>query len=164
MIYSRSHSPNPYIESRTDDRLVLVVPHVVLVSESNTRGYWTKHFKRHQAQRGDFKLIVGALVRGVDYPVNVILEYHGLEGKMLMDDGNIGAAFKHVQDGIADAIGVDDGNRKFWKWSYTQVNDAPKARTFVVVTFERRADENEKDLVKGPKARARRELPRRGGR
>jgi hypothetical protein len=140
MIHSRTHSPNPYIESRTDDVVVLVVPHVVLVSESNTRGYWTKHFKRHQAQRGDFDRIVRCLVRGITYPVRVDLDYHGVMGVKYMDQGNIGSAFKHIQDGIADAIGVDDGGRKFWDWHYDQHNDAPKGRTYVVVTFTKRRD------------------------
>jgi hypothetical protein len=141
MIHSRTHSPNPYIELRTEDQIVLVVPKVHMLSESNTRGYWTKHFKRHQAQRSEFNLIVSALVKGVDYPVRVDLTYHSV-GRM-MDQGNIGAAFKHIQDGIADAIGVDDGDRKFWDWHYDEINDAPKGHVYVVVTFTRRSLENE---------------------
>lgn len=37
----------------------------------------------------------------------------------VLDDDNLAAACKHVRDGIADALGVDDGGR-FVRWVYAQ--------------------------------------------
>lgn len=41
-------------------------------------------------------------------------------GKRYLDDDGVPSGFKSVRDAIAAVIGVDDGNRDFWRWSYDQ--------------------------------------------
>jgi hypothetical protein len=41
-------------------------------------------------------------------------------GKRMLDDDNLATAFKHVRDGVADAIGIDDGSERY-TWEYAQV-------------------------------------------
>lgn len=40
-------------------------------------------------------------------------------GKRILDDDNLSGGFKHVRDGIADALGVDDGSGDI-KFEYFQ--------------------------------------------
>jgi hypothetical protein len=42
-----------------------------------------------------------------------------------LDDDNLAASIKHVRDGIADALGIDDGG-PFVQWRYAQIKVAPK--------------------------------------
>ena len=41
-------------------------------------------------------------------------------GPRKLDDDNLSAAFKRIRDGVADALGVDDGNRRRVRWEYKQ--------------------------------------------
>jgi crossover junction endodeoxyribonuclease RusA len=41
-------------------------------------------------------------------------------GKRTLDDDNLPTAFKHIRDGVADAIGIDDGSARY-TWEYAQV-------------------------------------------
>ena len=42
-------------------------------------------------------------------------------GKKLLDRLNLVGGFKAIQDGICDAVGIDDSNTEQLKWSYEQV-------------------------------------------
>lgn len=41
-------------------------------------------------------------------------------GKKMMDDDNLAISAKAVRDGVADALGVDDGDRTKVTWAYDQ--------------------------------------------
>jgi hypothetical protein len=41
-------------------------------------------------------------------------------GKRKLDSDNLAISAKHVRDGIADALGIDDGDEKRVTWSYAQ--------------------------------------------
>ena len=41
-------------------------------------------------------------------------------GVRYLDDDNLAAAFKRIRDGVADALGVDDGDRRRIRWEYVQ--------------------------------------------
>lgn len=46
-------------------------------------------------------------------------------GVQRLDDDNVAGAFKHVRDGIAQALGVDDGHPLF-RWRYRQETKHPR--------------------------------------
>lgn len=106
-----------------------------LVSESNARQHWTKKHARTANRRSLVGMIVRTKIGRVTYPVRVDLTYHN---SRRIDPGNIGVAFKAVQDGIADAIGVDDGNLDFYDWHYHSSPDAPRNGTWVEIVFRER--------------------------
>ena len=40
-------------------------------------------------------------------------------GARKLDSDNLASAFKHVRDGVAEYVGVDDGDER-WTWNYAQ--------------------------------------------
>lgn len=90
---------------------------IVVVSEANQRGFWWSKDKRRKEQRGNSALLVCAYTplafrRRVTH---VTLTRYG---QRLLDTDNLAGAFKAVRDGIADALGIDDGTIP---WQYDQL-------------------------------------------
>ena len=46
-------------------------------------------------------------------------------GPRTLDDDNLAGGFKHVRDGVADWLGIDDGDKRL-TWRYEQRKGAPK--------------------------------------
>ena len=90
------------------------------MSESNLRGHWTRHHKRHQNQRGGACLLTRIACiterRRRGKPELVVM---CRVAPRLLDAGNVAAALKHVQDGVADGLEVNDGDRAI-RWVYEQ--------------------------------------------
>jgi crossover junction endodeoxyribonuclease RusA len=61
------------------------------------------------------------------------------EGPRRVDDDNLAGAFKAVRDGVADALGVDDGDTNAVRWEYRQ----DKARACAVSVEIRGADDRD---------------------
>ena len=55
-------------------------------------------------------------------------------GNRRFDSGNLGHAFKAIQDGIADAMGINDGNQRL-RWKYEQ-EQVPKGQEEIIVLIE----------------------------
>ena len=55
-------------------------------------------------------------------------------GKRLLDDDNLQGAFKHVRDGVADALGIDDGSLRY-RWVYVQ-EKGPKYGVEIEIQIE----------------------------
>lgn len=94
-------------------------------SETNARGHWGKKSRRAKAQREFAKLCTISkldrkLVGFVPKSIKLVRVY---PSNKPLDQGNLAAAMKAVQDGICDALGVDDGHPDI-KWIYDQ--DKPK--------------------------------------
>lgn len=53
-----------------------------------------------------------------------------------LDSDNLPGAFKHVRDGMADALGIDDGDARL-AWSYAQVK-AKRGKCFATIVVELR--------------------------
>lgn len=90
------------------------------VSESNARGHWTRHAKRHQNQRGGAMLLTRVAVvverRRRGPPSSVVMRR---VAPRLLDEGNVAASLKYVQDGVADGLEINDGDRAI-RWTYEQ--------------------------------------------
>lgn len=97
-----------------------------LVNMSNAREHHMAKYKRESSYRGitrmatiarlrDQRLDVRALVM---LDLTVTITRFGLGTRPLDDDG-LSSACKGVRDGIADALGIDDGS-KHLRWLYAQ--------------------------------------------
>lgn len=93
----------------------LVLP-ILVVSEPNLRGSRRSKIARTKAQRMAAWAAVHNLVSRTDRGnvTSVTLMRYGVR---LLDDDNLAGAFKAVRDGIADALGVNDGKIP---WHYDQ--------------------------------------------
>lgn len=102
----------------------LVLP-VRIESESNLREHWSKKNRRANGskrkgtlgQRPTVKLACAAHFVKPKLPCTIRLTRIA---PRKLDQGNIAAALKHVQDGCADWIGIDDRHDKLVKYEYLQ--------------------------------------------
>ena len=93
------------------------IPGLCIVSESNAHEHWRKRQKRAKEQRGTVKLVMQANAKKPSIPCTIRLVRIA---PRKLDQGNIGAALKHVQDGCADWIGIDDRRDDLVKYEYLQ--------------------------------------------
>ena len=101
------------------------------VSESNAHEHWRK---RHKRANGNKKK--GIL--GQRETVKLILQTNAIKPALpctirlvriaprKLDQGNLAGSMKHVQDGCADWIGVDDRRDDVVKYEYAQERGKPK--------------------------------------
>lgn len=95
-------------------------------SEANLREHWAPKSRRARDQRGTARIIL----RQPQYAE--LFRHHGKFeitmtriGVRTLDPDNLANSFKHVQDGIADALGIDDGSSRI-TWEYAQEKGKPK--------------------------------------
>lgn len=92
-------------------------------SEANGREHWrakSSRVKRH-------RLTAWAELRKVERPaflgpVQITLTRIA---PLTLDDDNLASGFKATRDGVADWLGVDDGDKRL-TWRYQQERGAPK--------------------------------------
>lgn len=92
----------------------LILP-IRIESESNKRGHWSKHAKRTKTQRGLVCLACRAHFVKPSIPCTIRLTRIAPRE---LDQGNIAAALKAVQDGCADWLGIDDRKKNLVKYEY----------------------------------------------
>lgn len=99
------------------------------VSEPNVRGAWFKRAKRAKSQRRIVNYVLGAKMPRRPVPGEVVMARATLVrfGPGLVDSDNLQGAMKAIRDGVADVVGIDDGDRR-WTWTYEQ----ERARTWGV--------------------------------
>ena len=97
-------------------------------STLNVREHWRKRAKRAQEERAVVRMRL-AVVRGwaPSLPVTVTLTR---VGPRALDGDNVQGALKAVRDGVADALGVDDGSEDV-QWLYEQRGGAYEVRVKV---------------------------------
>ncbi len=106
------------------------------VSEMNRIEHWGTKRRRASGQRQLAKLCcdvslpspVARSIRNGKHEIKLVRV-----GGKRMDDDNLASAMKHVRDGIADSVQVDDGSDRI-KWKYDQLPDGShKSSVFVYV-------------------------------
>jgi predicted RNA-binding Zn ribbon-like protein len=108
-------------------KLELEIP-TTLPSLANLREHPMARHRRAQKIKGDVALVVTTR-RGFDQVAAAVRE---LGATIVLtriavrryDRDNLAAAFKHVQDGIAAALQVNDGDRRL-DWRYEQESGRP---------------------------------------
>lgn len=89
-----------------------------IVSEANVRECWQAKHRRSRKQRDMAYLCCRGYRRmaGNERPVSITLTRIG---RRKLDGDNLQRGFKAVRDGVADALGVDDGSDRI-TWQYRQ--------------------------------------------
>jgi len=103
------------------------------VSEANRREHWALKAKRVKMQRDMASLMVRMAWKGMSLPLTITLTR---VSSRQLDSDNLASAMKAVRDGIADAIGVNDGDSRL-EWRYKQER-AGAGEYGVLVEIERR--------------------------
>lgn len=103
-----------------------------LVSLTNQREHWAKKATRARMQRGVAKLALEGIKHRA-WPGTQLFIARG-EGVVValtrvapraLDDDNLRAAAKSVRDGVADWLGIDDGDERI-EWLYAQERGKPR--------------------------------------
>lgn len=94
-----------------------------LVSEANVREHWAKKAGRAKIQKFATRVAVQWVMserqQKPPMPCRVVLTRLG---KRKLDSDNLQRAFKAVRDGVAKAVGIDDGSDEL-QWEYKQIQD-----------------------------------------
>jgi hypothetical protein len=90
------------------------------VSEANQRDHWSKKARRAKDQRGTTALVVRAELRRnrVSIGDGLVVTLCRVAPRALDLDNGVGA-LKGVQDGVADALGINDRDPRV-TWEYQQ--------------------------------------------
>lgn len=100
--------------------IVQVTLPLKVLNESNRRDHWAPRARRTKQARETVGLVVGAHLRatgpGLRLPVVVTLTR--IAPRNLDSDGVV-SSMKACRDGVADALGVDDGDERV-EWRYSQ--------------------------------------------
>ena len=88
------------------------------VSESNAREHWAVKARRAKRQRHATALALRGLVQDLPPWSHLFVTLTRVSPGTLDVDNNVSSA-KHIQDGIADALGIDDGDPRV-SWFYAQ--------------------------------------------
>lgn len=95
---------------------------VRLPSRANARGGWARYATLHKEHRVIGRSIVPEGLKSMIAAGRVThlhVQLIRFAPRTLDAHDNLPGAFKSIVDGIADAIGIDDGT-SFYTWSYTQ--------------------------------------------
>lgn len=106
--------------ARTDstqaaERVCISLP-LKIVSVANLREHWRVRANRASHQRCLTMLVVQNKVPKDDAPTEVTLTRISARA---LDDDNLASAFKAVRDGVADALGLKDNDKRL-AWKYAQ--------------------------------------------
>ena len=90
---------------------------VATKSESNMREHWAPKAKRAKLQRSTAAMFSRQWTERLPpKPWLITLTRFGVRR---LDTGNLSGSLKHAQDGLCDAIGIDDGDEAHY-WRYRQ--------------------------------------------
>lgn len=95
-----------------------------IISEANARDCWPKSSKRKKLHRQTACAMLTRHCRPViDGPITITLTRIAPRG---LDDDNLASGFKAARDGVADWLGIDDGDKRL-TWRYAQRKGAARA-------------------------------------
>lgn len=108
-------------------RVLCVQYECEMPSLANVRWHWRKHMTVAKKQRTNayFHCLSGGS-RPKRFPCVVELVRFGRR----LDDDNLQRSLKHVRDGVADFLGMDDRDKRIM-WKYDQQNGTPGCRVTI---------------------------------
>ena len=124
-------------EARSSVGAEILLP-IRLYSEANLREHWAPRAQRARMQRSTVCAAVRCRVK--PGPTACWQVEITRVGKRKLDDDNLARSAKHVRDGVADALEVDDGDVARVSWSYTQKTGRDYA---VIIRIKRRRKRKE---------------------
>ena len=108
------------------------IPGLVPKSAANEREHWAVKANRAAVERQWVFLKLQSKGRPPELPVTVEFTRHGTR---LLDDDNLVAAYKSCRDGVADWLGVDDGDERI-TWIVKQRKAPKHPGTMILVAGE----------------------------
>ena len=102
-----------------NDRGVRVTLPIRTISENNAREHHMARARRRKAQRDMTALAIRAHLRSATLAAPYLVTLTRLAPRKL-DGDNLQGAMKAIRDGVADALGVDDGDESAVTWAYDQ--------------------------------------------
>lgn len=119
--------------------LRLILP-IRLVSEANraSHEHWRIRHKRAQSQRALARMTTAPQVPRCGFALPLMVTLTRIAPRSL-DSDNLAASAKAARDGVADALGVDDGDERI-EWVYAQRRGKPKEYA-VEIVVESRAEQ-----------------------
>ena len=93
-------------------------------SEANQRGHWGKRATRAKKQREAARLLVRAARFTLPASGTVAITLTRIAPRAL-DTDNLASGMKAIRDGVADALGMDDGCARL-TWRYAQEKGRPR--------------------------------------
>ena len=100
-------------------------------SEANARVHWARRARRAREQRRVARMSLRAALAAHGQPsLPATITLTRLASRKL-DSDNLASALKAVRDGVADALGIDDGDERL-AWHYAQ-DKAPRGHYAVRV-------------------------------
>jgi len=120
--------------SDSAQQLIVLIP-VKTVSITNRREHWVVRAHRTRHHRRIAAMVVGTAIkkRGTPIAFPLVIDMVRLASRR-MDDDNLRAALKALRDGIADALGVDDGDKRL-TWNYFQSSYIASSTMGVMVSL-----------------------------
>lgn len=100
----------------TATHIIAVRVPVKLISEANAHTHWRERQRRAKFQREAARLTLGANISGPPPPYVITITRIG---PRTLDSDNLAGSAKHVRDGVADWLGIDDGS-PLLDWRYSQ--------------------------------------------
>lgn len=101
--------------------LCVLVP-VRIESEANRREHWRSAASRKASHRASARMALEWTFNAVKPPCTIILTRIAPRD---LDDDNLASGFKAFRDGVADWLGIDDGDKRL-TWRYAQRRGKPK--------------------------------------
>lgn len=92
---------------------------VKTVSEANSHEHWRNRQKRAKSQRHAALWAAKAATITNEPRPHVVVRLTRV-GRRKLDSDNLQGALKHVRDGVADWLGIDDGRDDLVTWEYAQ--------------------------------------------
>lgn len=127
-------------------RIVQVSIPVRLVSTANAREHWATRARRAKTHRLAARLALrAARPTPLPPPVRVVIER---VGRRRLDSDNLAGSAKSARDGVADWLGIDDGDERI-RWDYEQTTGPQWACRITVMAW---GDGHEAALAAGVEA------------
>lgn len=120
---------------------------IKIVSEANSRGHWTKKFRRTKAHRGAAFFATMQQAQSLvtwkgSIRVTMVRMYSGRA--RAMDSDNLQSGFKATRDGIAKGLKIDDGSSRLI-FVYDQVRSAAAGVKVSIECVEENPHERKSD-------------------
>jgi hypothetical protein len=115
------------IARKCRDEVLVRLP-MRLVNGLNAREHWGARKRRAASQRGPVALSMRPHLLTLPAPWAIQITRIG---PRRMDSDGLAAACKHVRDGVADALGIDDGDERA-TWLYAQRTAKQGGDTWVI--------------------------------
>lgn len=102
-----------------------------LVSEANAHEHWRKRQERAKRQRGLAKMVTLGSFGGRNIRLPLVVTLTRIAPRQFDSDNAVGAC-KHVRDGVADALDIDDRDpRVTWRYAQRRAQDGDDTIRYV---------------------------------